>query len=90
TRKGVLRKISRVCHCSVTQAQTYLFFLEPLAKEHPSEITALYGFEEDELFFVSKAKPKKEKIVKVAKAKADKPVAAKKKKEKEKTAETLS
>ena len=100
TRKAVLQKISRVCHCSVTQAQSYLLFLEPLAKEHPEEITSEFGFEEEELLFVSKEKPKKEKTVKAkaektgeetgAAASPSKKRASSKKKKEGKAAEKLS
>ena len=58
TRKAVLRKIAALCHCSPPQAQDYLPLLEEEAKKHPSETAALFGFEEEELAFVGKAKLK--------------------------------
>lgn len=79
-RKAVLLKISRLCHCSPYQAQSYLATLEPLAKAHPQEIATLYGFEEEELAFVGKvkAKPKAAKKRKAGEKAGEEKSAAKK------------
>lgn len=61
TRKSVLQKIARACHCSPSQAQSYLFLLEGQAKKHPEETAALFNFEEEELAFVAKIKLKAKK-----------------------------
>lgn len=77
-RKGVLRKIASVCHCSLPQAQHYLALLEELAKKHPEEISGEFGFEEEEMMFISKIPAKKTKKEK-DEAKIRKPSARKKK-----------
>ena len=64
TRKAVLRKIAAACHCSPAQAQSYLPIIELMAKSHPAEAAQEFGFEEEELAFVAKLAPKKEKPAK--------------------------
>ena len=85
-RRSVLQKISRLCHCSPSQAETYLPPLESAAKENPAGVATLFGYDEEELAFVSKTKPKKEKEGKVGaeKKKAGKKAASSKKKVAEK------
>ena len=63
-RKSVLGKILRACHCSASQAQSYLQLARHSAKEAPEEARAIYGFDDDEMEFLAgsitaKAKPKK-------------------------------
>jgi replication factor C large subunit len=66
TRRAVLKKISAACHCSPSSAGPYLQFLEVLAKSQPAALAEEFGFEEEELAFVSKVAPKKEKPPKKA------------------------
>lgn len=66
-RKAVLKKISVVCHCSLSQAATYLPQLEQVAKKTPEELTR-FAFDEDDLeFLTSKSKAKKPSAKKTAK-----------------------
>ncbi|MCX8174671.1 MAG: replication factor C large subunit [Candidatus Micrarchaeota archaeon] len=55
SRKSVLAKIGRACHCSPSQSQTYLPLLSALAKKHPTEISSYFGFDEGELDFITKS-----------------------------------
>ena len=64
TRKGVLRKIAAICHCSPYQAQDYLWLLEQEAKKDATAISGLFGFGEEEIAFVGKTKLKKEPAAK--------------------------
>jgi len=80
-RKGVLRKIAGVCHCSLQQAQHYLALIEALAKKYPKEISDEFGFEEEELSFVAKTPVKKVKKEKEGKTIAVKKTTGRKKKE---------
>jgi replication factor C large subunit len=52
-RKGVLSKIGRACHCSISQAETYLYQVRCAAKENPQDIVREFGFDEDEMEFLS-------------------------------------
>lgn len=81
TRKAVLQKVSRFCHCSPKQAEYYLPQLETAAKEGPVGVGALFGFDEGELAFVSKAK---------AKSTAEQKKPARKQSAKKRVAEKLS
>lgn len=63
-RKSVLSKISRECHCGISQAQSYLNLARHCAKGSQQEASSIFGFDEGELAFLSgaqaaKAKPKK-------------------------------
>ncbi len=58
-RKTVLRKVSKFCHCSTSQAQSYLPLLQYAAKKDAHQVSRLFGFDENELLFVSKAKKAK-------------------------------
>lgn len=60
-RKEVLRKISRGCHCSLSQASFYLPLLQLLAKKDANAVSEFFKLDEDELVFVSGKKPAKEK-----------------------------
>ena len=67
-RKAVLKKISVVCHCSLSQAATYLPQIEIVAKKTPTELSQ-FGFDEDDIeFLASKGKAKKSPARKTAKA----------------------
>jgi replication factor C large subunit len=61
-RKGALRKIAAICHCSLSQAAMYLPLLELLAGKNQEETSAIFSFDEDETAFVCKRAPKKEKV----------------------------
>jgi len=51
-RKSLLRKIALSCHCSLSQAASYLPQLEHVAKKAPQEL-AQFGFDDDELDFLT-------------------------------------
>ena len=66
-RKAVLKKISLLCHCSSRQAQSYLSFLGIIAKGQPQEISAEFGFSEEEMDFLSPSgSAKKGKVKKIS------------------------
>jgi replication factor C large subunit len=56
-RKGALSKISRLCHCSVSQANGYLPLFEAVTKKDAGAFGGL--FDEDELAFIMKKMIKK-------------------------------
>jgi replication factor C large subunit len=62
-RKGVLRKIARECHCSVTQAASYLPLLALFAKKDEASVSDFFKFDSDELAFISGKKPAAEKKI---------------------------
>ena len=64
-RKAVLKKVSVACHCSPKQAISYLPVLAALAKSSPVGVAGEFGFEEEELDFIS-AKPSAKKSAKSA------------------------
>lgn len=57
-RKAVLSKIARECHCSVPQAQTYLWHLREISKTDAPALERIYKFDEDELAYISGTAPK--------------------------------
>ena len=59
TRKEVLRKIAASCHCSLSQAASYLPLLKEFAKKDVAAVASEFNFEEEELEFVSGKKAKK-------------------------------
>ena len=56
-RKGVLSKISRLCHCSISQAGGYLPLFEAVAKKEEGAFGEM--FDDDELAFIMKKMAKK-------------------------------
>ena len=56
-RKGVLSKIARLCHCSLSQAGGYLPLFEEVAKKDEAAFGEM--FDEDELAFIMKKAAKK-------------------------------
>lgn len=56
-RKAVLSKIARLCHCSLSQAASYLPLFEAVAKKEEGAFGEL--FDEDELAFIMKKAIKK-------------------------------
>jgi len=56
-RKSVLSKIARMCHCSISQAASYLSLFEVVAKKEDGAFGEL--FDEDELAFIMKKPVKK-------------------------------
>ena len=72
-RKSTLSKIARACHCSISQAQYYLPQIREAVKTDAQPLVHEFGFDEDEIAFLSDTSGK------MAKAKAPKPRTAKKK-----------
>ncbi|HIH19594.1 TPA: replication factor C large subunit [Candidatus Micrarchaeota archaeon] len=68
-RKGILKKISGCCHCSIEQAASYLPLVELLAKKNAKETAGIFGFEEEESDFVLKKKAAKKETGKKKAAK---------------------
>jgi len=67
-RKAVLKKIAAGCHCSISQAISYLSWLELASAQSPSEVAGYFKFEEEEMDFIaSKPKPRKAAVKKPAK-----------------------
>lgn len=57
TRKAVLQKIARACHCSLSQAADYLPPLRAASAKDPAALLEFFKFDEDEVSFVSGKKP---------------------------------
>ncbi|MCX8194558.1 MAG: replication factor C large subunit [Candidatus Micrarchaeota archaeon] len=52
-RKAILRKIALACHCSMRQAEAYLFLLNLLSSKDAQGTAKFFGFNEDELQFLA-------------------------------------
>ncbi|VVC01688.1 Replication factor C large subunit [uncultured archaeon] len=61
-RKEVLRKVSLYCHCAQSQAISYLPSVAAAGKDDAEGVAALFGFEEEEMEFVSGKKKAKRAV----------------------------